>query len=518
MRFMRLRELVGLCSVRYSFAVAIFALALVSVASAKFALIASFSGITPYWDQWDAEAAFLYKPYLNDQISFLTLFSPHNEHRIFFSRMLALALLELRGSWDVQFQMLVNATLSVIAVGVLLKFLMQGLGERQRTLLILFSLLVLMVPVGWENTLSGFQSQFHFCFLFSTCAIYFGHAAPAFSKRWFIALGLALAAFFSSASGCLTFVALASLFALQTLIGVRQGSREIAALFVPLVAFVATFGLIPEIVGHNSLKAQGALEFITALSRVLSWPATGVSPLFLIIHAPLLLLATSIVRQRPPITDWRWLIIGIGGWLALQFMSMAYGRAGSPVASRYLDTITIGLLVNCASGLWLIDSGRHPLASRATVAPMIVWLAMVGFTLGVELHGAIRSISNRSAEAANHTRAVSDYLKSGSKLALNVPSGVPPHKVIPYPSSERLAALISDETIRSILPAPLNSAFEPRVVSEKLVLARVFAPMTKFLKRIIFIASWPTFVGSLILAIMLTALKPWFQQESSRVT
>src|SRR5690554_2887113 len=52
------------------------------VFASKLALLNAFASPLPFWDQWDAEAANLYKPYLDGSLSWQALFASHNEHRI----------------------------------------------------------------------------------------------------------------------------------------------------------------------------------------------------------------------------------------------------------------------------------------------------------------------------------------------------------------------------------------------------------------------------------------------------
>src|SRR5438309_7871916 len=47
----------------------------------------------PYLDQWDDEAAHLYIPYFEHQLSVADLFRAHNEHRMFWTRIYNLSLL-----------------------------------------------------------------------------------------------------------------------------------------------------------------------------------------------------------------------------------------------------------------------------------------------------------------------------------------------------------------------------------------------------------------------------------------
>lgn len=46
----------------------------------------------PFWDQWDSEIANLYLSYLQNGFSLKLLFTPQNEHRIFFTNLLNLVI------------------------------------------------------------------------------------------------------------------------------------------------------------------------------------------------------------------------------------------------------------------------------------------------------------------------------------------------------------------------------------------------------------------------------------------
>ena len=55
------------------------ACALVGI-GAKCWMIARYGSPTPFWDQWDAEAAGLYPNFLSGTLHFSDLIAPHNEH------------------------------------------------------------------------------------------------------------------------------------------------------------------------------------------------------------------------------------------------------------------------------------------------------------------------------------------------------------------------------------------------------------------------------------------------------
>ena len=82
---------------------------------ARLWLIANYGSPLPILDQWDGEAAMLFKPFLEGTLRFADLFAPHNEHRIVLSRLLALALLRLNGQWDSLVEMTINAAICAVA-------------------------------------------------------------------------------------------------------------------------------------------------------------------------------------------------------------------------------------------------------------------------------------------------------------------------------------------------------------------------------------------------------------------
>src|SRR6266545_2639455 len=70
------------------------------VAGARWWLIAAYSSDVPWLDQWDGEAQGLYLRAHSGTLTLSNWFAPHNEHRIFFTRLLSLGLLWANGQWD----------------------------------------------------------------------------------------------------------------------------------------------------------------------------------------------------------------------------------------------------------------------------------------------------------------------------------------------------------------------------------------------------------------------------------
>ncbi|MEK8020245.1 MAG: hypothetical protein VSS75_025515 [Candidatus Parabeggiatoa sp.] len=165
----------------------LFAVALI-IFGARLWVIDNFGNTVPYWDQWGAEAAHLFIPWLNETLSFSDLFAPHNEHRIFFTRLQSLLLLTLNGGeWNPLLEMLVNALLSTLTALVLLIILSQFFGQVAQNGILFTVAFLWSIPYGWENILAGFQSAFYFMVLFSLIALW-GLLHKHFTFKWWFGL------------------------------------------------------------------------------------------------------------------------------------------------------------------------------------------------------------------------------------------------------------------------------------------------------------------------------------------
>jgi hypothetical protein len=99
--------------------------------AAKLLLMREVSVTAPFWDQWDGEGRLLFIPFQHCTLSWPPLFSLHNEHRMFFSRLLALDLLALNGQWDPRLEQVVNALIHSITAVVVAKMFWRGGRWRQ---------------------------------------------------------------------------------------------------------------------------------------------------------------------------------------------------------------------------------------------------------------------------------------------------------------------------------------------------------------------------------------------------
>jgi hypothetical protein len=195
------------------------------VFSAKLYLMHVNPVTVPFWDQWYGEGQVLYVPFKACDLTWSQMFSLHNEHRVFFSRLLALDLLVVNGQWDPRLQQVVNAVMhSLTALLVVTTFWIAN--ERRRLdLLVFVGALTFALPVGWENTLVGFQSAFYFLLLFSVLGLWLTTRCRAGSGPWYLGWMCALCGLSTAAGGIVLPLAIAAVASLK-LVNDRRDWRE----------------------------------------------------------------------------------------------------------------------------------------------------------------------------------------------------------------------------------------------------------------------------------------------------
>lgn len=419
----------------------------------KAALIGGYGSSMPFWDQWDGEAAFLYLPYLKGELSLSMLLDSHNEHRILVGRLLALGLFELAGGWDPLLQMLVNAVLHATFLVLLVRVLAKLLPENEQAGLVFATMLLFILPIGWENIIAGFQSQFYLLLIFSLLSIMAFARAPAFSPIWFLGIAAAVAGYFSMASGALTLFAVAGVIISQMITRRRSGWKEWLALALLIALGLVMLKYVDHVEGHDGLKAESLQEFLSAFILLAGLPLVTILGAA-IVHAPIIGIAVQIFTHPEECKSVHWIVLGMSGWVALQILSLAYGRAEVVASSRYLDLVIIALPVNYAALRYFarrFDATLTKAKWGAIISSVWLWLMVVGLAIGISLN-PFPGMFDRAALRPMQMQNVRNYLASGNLEDLDNK----PFQHIPYPSAQRLASLLSDPIIRSFLPIPVR--------------------------------------------------------------
>ena len=433
----------------------------------KLLIIHAFGNDTPYWDQWDAEAALLYEPYVRGDLPWQNLFAGHNEHRIFTTRLLGLALLQINGLWSPMLEMVVNAALHILALCVTIGLLSKAVGKTVVPPLLVFGAVLFSVPYALENTLAGFQAQFYFVLLFSVLSIWLLVTHEAFEKGWWGGVAFALIAYFSFATGIFTLAAAAITLLVRWVLIARQRREWLAAVLL-LVFFALGVWATPVIPGHAMLKAANIQQLVHALTHVLAWPGgTGAVSIawpsarelfwVLLRNLPWLLLVWRMLRERTVRESPLWFLFALGVWLAGQAVSVAYGRASDVLSSRYLDLHAVALLVNF--GALLAGVAAAPTHRKSAwmwgafgwTTCILLVLAQLGLT---QLPAALNA--KKSSSAVQETNVQSYQATHDIAVFRAVP-----FLQLPYPTADRLAGLLDSPLLQTVLPPNLQTPLKP---------------------------------------------------------
>jgi hypothetical protein len=421
----------------------------------KLTVIADFGSDLPNWDQWDAEGVQTFLPYLRHRLHFLDLFAPHNEHRVACTRLLALGLLLVNGQWDSRVECVVNAALHAGVAVVIFLYGCRLIQRRWQGAWAVAVAAMIAPPIAWQNVLGGFHSQQIFLLAFSLAALALLLTAPTGSGRWWTGLACAATALFTMASGLLAAAVVVAVLA------VRGPPREVwrrHGLTVAACLLVAGAGwlLRVRVPQDAPLAAHSAESFLVSAWHSLEWPAVFCAPLAVLLWTPWAWVTWRAWRRRDPLRPGQWVIAAAGLWVLLQIAATAYGRGagGAWPASRYLDTVATGVLVNALALLVALSSDSFPgWRAWGRTAVAVAWAGVVGVgtwrhvteVWRVELPVVGAQMDRRDANTAAYLATGNDRYLDGD---------------IPYPGKNSFMERISYPEIRGILPASIRAPLQ----------------------------------------------------------
>lgn len=435
---------------------------------AKFALILAKGFPLPYHDQWPAEAVEMFIPYLSGKFTLATLFEPHNEHWIIFTRMLDLTLFRLNGQWDSLLEMTCNAVIHCAGMAGFGWLMAALLGKRSWLVIWPVLALALALPFAWENTLWGYQSQFYFLQTFSWLAIWLLVAHKPWTWKWWLGAAAALAADFTMAPGMLasvTVVALTMLAAWKE----RNWRRQVPTWAVCAVMIGLGILLKESLAVDDVDKAHNLHDLLAAFGKSMAWPWVTLPWYVLFNLLPVLLLAWVCLRSAEPLKAGEWVILGLAIWTGLQALAAAYGRGngGPDPAWRYLDSLSFVGISGALAGYVLLKQ-RRPWPR------MFPWLEILLGCWAVSGLAGLAILTNRAwtvaipdnmAEHTAQLKASRAWVATGDpRVFLTQPKDM---KIAPL-----AAQMMSNSLIRAILPACVR---EPLAVTEATNSGNAFA-------------------------------------------
>jgi hypothetical protein len=422
------------------------------VVAGRLVFVGFFAESIPYWDEWDAEGARLLKPWLEGNLGMADLFAAHNEHRIALTRLVALLLFELNGQqWDnlvtVQFNVFVYAATTTLLHYVLTRM---ALPRRDQALLFLVQLLLAWLPFGFTNSLAAFQNQFFLMIAFSAAAV--ACAAQGRDHLGTLASTVILAAIatVTMASGLLAAIVAGGILCSRIVARELRPATALPAIGLLACIAITAYLATPHIVGHEPLKADSAGTWAKAMLSNMAWPLHGRRLFAAVIWLPGMLAGWQVLRSGLRRSD-LFTGLGLAMWTLLQCAAMAYSRgADGGVGYRYLDLLAVGLVANLWLALRLVGAWRPSGVLLRRAGGLLPWgyAGLFIATLVQHAPSDLAEARRKQVQATIQQDNVRRFVRDGDPVHLQQP-----FMHIPYPDAHRLGVLLSDPTIRHMLPA-----------------------------------------------------------------
>jgi len=417
----------------------------------------------PFWDEWDTPGAQL-AAYYRGTLRFVDLFSQHNEHRLFFPRLVWLPVAILCG-WDVRYEMLL--TFGFVCLGALgLWKLLQFSGGPATVRATIFGLMTLLLfsPREYETFLVGAQGQTFIPTFALVFALLMNLSRRSLAVRTIVNALLAVVGTYSFGNGMLLWLLA---FPLETRAPSEfpqdRPSRRIAWRILYLVVAAISIALYfisyqhpalsPPIVSpiaHSSAFVGFVLVWIGSLFSVKAPAFFGAA--LLVAFAGLTTVALlQILRTRNWTPHYPWLVLGSytlisAGLAAIARLGFNYSMAGDSRYTTFSSFFYIAL-VGLAFSVCNQMTARHAILRIIGVAISVILLALWVVTFRGE-----RQFLRADRVLRKHTELVvqwSNAIPRNPEMALTSP----------YPPGKTL------ETIRLISAA---DALRPRLVSQSL--------------------------------------------------
>jgi hypothetical protein len=426
----------------------------------KWQLIGLFGSDVPYMDQWNGEATTAILPWLDGNFDLVqTFWTPHNEHRLGFTRLWALALTSFNGQWDPLFVTTLNALVHVAFSAFLLFLLRSFLIGPGSWLCPLLLAALLSFPLAWENTIAAFQVQVYFAIGSALVVLATLPTNPVKSWKGLVGVLAGLAGI-----GCLsTSFAPPLVVILLRIIRACQlrkwTSDDLITSSVCAVIITISLLSIAPAPWHDSLHAGTLWQYLGSLIKITAYPYHNESWYIVWFF--------SIILQGP-LAYWIWLktcernvkwkkadffLFGFAAWLALQIAALSYSRGNVAIGSRYSDIIGLLLLANAVSlvAIWVKSTPKN---QERLYLFSLLWGLVVGIGLVVESQRHLRDyLSAFPAKWQNYAGHLREFVITDNEQRLrSVPT-----TSLPFVSHDVMIDVMRNPRMRRVLPPGIRA-------------------------------------------------------------
>ena len=396
----------------------------------------------PFWDQWDVEAANLYRDSGDGFFRLGYLFSSHNEHRILMTRLLNGSLFLLFGEWSTLMNMCINMAIYALLLIFLLTEMCNTCGMKYVSMTLLFCFFGFLVPNHWENILGGIQSQYYLMALFAFGSIYYGIRGKRLA-----AFSFATCSYFSMAGGVFTFLVL---FLMEIVFRILQLNKRICIYYLGLLLFAAFTALFftPIVKGHDVLKATDLSAFLSSLKYLCSWPSSPNYIALILLKLPVVFL--PIFQKRVTEKSQKesvYCLYFFYVWISLQQIAISFSRGMCPSASRYKDLLVIGCFLSVC--LWMIYLNYTENKYKRLVLMFICFFFIsLNFAIIKNIPTTLNEIESKKIENKMQIKNIQNFLNSD--FCFEWPKENP--VFFSYPSTLLLSKWMQDPQIIKNLP------------------------------------------------------------------
>ncbi len=429
------------------------------VLGAKLRVVQLYGSPLPLWDQW-YEADDFFRPWVEGHFTWHALFEPDNGHRIVFTRLLDLIVIQLNGRWEPLLQMTVNAFIHTAFVCGLAFCLWDFLGRKNGWFVCLLLAPFFALPYAGENAIWAITLEYMLDIFSLATVVALGFARPG-SRWWWLGLAVAVMGLFTMASGLLAPVAVGGLAVLRA----AKNRRLEKGNLITLVSCLAVFGLglalrVSTDVGRP-LQAHSLMEFASALMRNLTWLFFDAPGLACFIFLPFVLLLVLYFRQNFQESRAAELLLGLGLWSLLQSAALAFGRANYgdvfPI-SRYLDILNVFVIASLFASWLLAQFWLHgAFSTKFALLPPLIFSAVICAGLCRISHIVVDELllPTRMMNLVAEER-VQTFMATGNEHDLLEPPTV-------RPSPEKALRVLRNAKLQTILPAVCLPAADAHV-------------------------------------------------------